>query len=195
MSVTAEKLYRIEYELDERKMCFCNLEDGTPHQELLRGDWISDRMLCANWAMGKRDPGDIVVGQSTAWFYLSERLQRLCQVHQLTGWTTQPILLHNKAGDICPGYGVLSITGRCGPQDRRKGEVVPGQKLGKNYVQHRGMYFDESTWDGSDFFLSNEGGSFVFATDRVKNLFDKYKIEGFEFTPLTEATWYKKSGE
>lgn len=183
--------YCVEYDLNERRMCFANLADEIPHEELLRGGWTPRDTLIARWGMGKADPGDIAVGQTTAWYYLSGRVQQLLKEHKITGWSAHPIVLHNKAGEACPGYAVLSITGRCGPLDDDQGEVVPGQKSGHRYVRYKGLYFDESTWDGSDLFMPEGDNTYMFATERVKNLFEEHMIKGFEFTPLTEATWYR----
>lgn len=141
---------------------------------------------------GRPDPEDVAVGRSTTFYYLGPKVQELFITNKLTGWSTYPIALYNKAGEICPGYAGLSITGRCGPIDQQGGEVVPGQKPGKKYVLRIGLYFDASTWDGSDFFCPEGENTCKFVTERVKSLFEQNAIEGFTFTPLTEATWYPK---
>ena len=185
-----DRIYCINYELDERKMCFANIEDGTPHMELLRGDWVPDRTLQVHWGMGRAEPGDIAVGQTVAWYYLSERVQQFFLEHDLTGWVTYPIILHNKAGEVCPGYAGLSITGRCGPIQEERSQPIPKHLKKPGMGDRMGLYFDESSWDGSDFFCPEGENMWMFATERVKNLFEEYMIKGFEFTPLTEATFY-----
>jgi hypothetical protein len=160
---------------------------------LLRGEWIPEATLQVYWAMGHPDPEDVALGRSNCLYYLSSKVQQLLKSNGVTGWRTYPIELHNKTGNICPGYAGLSITGRCGPIDEHGGEVVPGQKPGKKYVLRMGLYFDGSTWDGSDFFCPAGENTLRFATEKVKNLFEQHQIEGFTFTPLTKATWYPKA--
>lgn len=174
---------------DYEKNCFyADLEDGTPQKKLLRGEWVPDTPLQAHWSMKKSEPGDIGRGTSLAWYYLSPRVQQLFRENDLTGWSTYPITLYNKAGELCPGYVGFSITGRCGSKDNDRGKVVPGQE-GKEFAEHIGLYFDESTWDGSDFFCPAGENSYKFCTEKVKNLFNKHEIRGFDFTSLAEATW------
>jgi len=171
---------------------YADLEDGTKHMELLRGDWVPGKTLQARWSMGRPDPGEIAIGRSTDWFYLSAKIQEAFIANGVTGWSTYSIELYNKAGELCPGYAGLSITGRCGPTDQQGGEVVPGQRPGKKNVLRIGLYFDELTWDGSDFFCPEGRNSYMFVTERVKNLFEQRGIEGFEFSSLTETKWYPK---
>jgi len=174
------------------KYFYADLGEKTPHTELLRGEWVPESTLQAHWAMERPDPEDVAFGTSTAWFYLSPKVQKLFIAGEVTGWSTYPIALHNKAGKLCPGYAGLSITGRCGPIDQQGGKVVPGQRQGKKFVLRAGLYFDEATWGGSDFFCPAGENTYMFVTDRVKSVFEQHSIEGFEFPPLTEATWYPK---
>ena len=179
------------------QMCMCpgensyyaDFEENTPQFALLRGEWMPAEPLQAYWSLGNPEPEDISWGRTITWFYLSQRVQRVFHEHQLTGWTTYPMVLHNKAGDVCPGYAGLSITGRCGAIDEERGELVPGESPDDKFAEHVGLYFDESTWDGSDFFCPAGQNAHVFATAKVKQVFEEHHIPGFDFTPLTEATW------
>lgn len=184
-----DRTYLMENHPCGRTDFFANLEKGTPHRELLRGEWVPESPLEASWSMGKAEPPDIAWGQSTDWLYLSPRVQQLFSKNNLTGWTTYPIVLHNKAGVVCTGYAGLSIVGRCGPIDRQGGQLAPGESAESKFALRVGLYFDETTWDGSDFFCPAGNNSYMFATEKVKNVFEQHDIGGFEFTPLTEATW------
>ena len=171
--------------------CFyADPQDISNQTELLRGEWVPGSPLGVYWAMGRQVPDDVAIGRSTTWYYLSPRVQELFVDGGLTGWSRYPIVLHDQSGNVCPGYAGLSITGRCGPIDQQGGKVLAGQKPGKKFVRRIGIYFDESTWDGSDFFCPVGDNSYIFATKRVKDLFQANGIEGFEFIPLAEATWY-----
>lgn len=184
-----DRIYKLKksYESD----CFyADPHDISNQAELLRGEWIPESPLGVYWAMGRPVPSDIAIGRSTAWFYLSSRVQKLFMDNEFLGWSTYPIVLHDQTGEACAGYVGFSITGRCGPIKQQGGEVFPGQRPGKKFVRRIGLYFDDSTWDGSDLFCPAGENNYIFVTERVKDLFEKIAIEGFEFTPLAEATWY-----
>jgi hypothetical protein len=70
---------------------------------------------------------------------------------------------------------------------------MPGQNPGAKFLRRIGLYFDESTWDGCDFFCPAGENTYIFATAKVKNLFEQHEIEGFTFTPLTQTTWFPKA--
>ena len=173
-----------------KKILYADLEDGTPQTELLRGEWVPETALQAHWSMERAEPSDVALGCTSAWLYLSPRVQQLFRDHNFTGWSTYPIILHNKAGEVCPGYAGLSITGRCGPIDEGRGAPVPEHLRKPGTPDLMGMYFDESTWDGSDFFCPAGNNSYKFVTEAVKSMFEEHKIHGFEFTPLTKAMYY-----
>lgn len=186
-------LYCMEQDTCKTKTMYAGFASETPHEELLRGEWQPTEPLQANWSMGRPEPGDIAVGMTVSWFYLGQRVQDLFNDHALTGWSTYPIVLHNKVGDVCSGYAGLSVTGRCGTLQKERSKKIPchAKKLGKG--DWRGMYFDESTWDGSDLFTTDDLTAYLFATEKVKNVFNEYKIKGFTFEPLSEVTYYDRS--
>ncbi|MCR9115715.1 MAG: hypothetical protein NXI22_02060 [bacterium] len=173
------------------KRCFYGDPEGvTPHAELLRGEWRPDAPLKINWSMGRPSPEEIARGRSVAWFYLSPSIQELFSEHGLTGWSTYPIELADKSGDICMGYAGLSITGRCGPIQRERASPAPEENRKPGTPDLVGMYFDESTWDGSDFFCPAGTNAYKFVTDEVRQLFAQHRIKGFQFTSLNKAMWY-----
>ena len=48
-----------------------------------------------------------------------------------------------------------------------------------------GIFFDESTWDGSDFFVP-EGTAMVCVTARVKEALEKSDLQNFALTSLKD---------
>ena len=60
-----------------------------------------------------------------------------------------------------------------------------------DFIAHRGfsdstgIIIDESTWNGSDFFMMEEYG-YVFVTERVKKVIEDYKLTGALLVPSTE---------
>lgn len=163
--------------------------DATDDEEsaLLRGDWLPGQPLSIKWHCGRGEPLDFACGGPSWIVYISQRIQRLLVEEQLTGWSTYPIALHNKAGNICDGYAGLSITGRCGPQDDQRGVLIPGQEVDTKFPLYRGIYFDEATWDGSDFFYLGKSVGGFYVTDAVRLAFERHEIKVFDFVPMCDA--------
>ena len=110
-----ERIYSFEPVVDRFRF-YADPEELIMRQtELLRAEWAPDATVRAYWAMGRAEPEDIALGRSTCLIYLSPNVQELFKSNGVTGWKPYAIELHNKAGDICPGYAGLSIVGRCGP--------------------------------------------------------------------------------
>lgn len=185
-----EHIYELEGPFDDGKTFFA-MHDDVDDDALQRAESVSDRPLVAKWNLGAPKPGDIASACTIGILFISERVRGLLKKYKLTGWSTYPVALYDKAGKLCEGFVGLSITGRCGPQNEECGELVHGQNLNAQFPQFRGIYFDESTWDGSDFFLSGRRGRRVFVTEAVKRVFEDNAIANVMFTPLTEATWIK----
>lgn len=168
--------------------CFhADLEGDTPQQELLRGDWVPKEKLQAVWTMGAANPRDVAWGRTVSWWYISPRIQQLFRDNSITGWVSFPIALSNKSGDICPGY---SVSGRCGPIDKTRGQLAPGEKTNTKYSLRKGLYFDAASWDRSDFFCPTGNNSYIFVTARVREICENNEVFGFRFTPLSNTTWY-----
>lgn len=182
-------IYYMEHQANGYESFYADLEDCVPQAPLLRGEWLPDAPLEARWSMGKHKPDNIAWGCTSAWLYLSPRVQELLQDQKFTGYSLYPVFMYDRAKELCPGYAGFSITGRCGPIDNDRGKVAPGQE-GEAFAEHIGLYFNEFTWDGSDLFCPAGINTYMFATEQVRNLFEEYDLGGFEFTPLTEATWY-----
>lgn len=106
-----------------------------------------------------------------------------------TGWETYPVIVHGKDGKVIKGYAGLAVTGRCGPIDDTKSRqiteppIVPQGLPRKRWL---GLYFDLTSWDGSDLFVP-EGTGLTVATEAVKVAMGRAEISNVQFTSLTEA--------
>lgn len=132
---------------------------------------------------------DILWSRSVVFLFFSARLIHLLQEHSITGWSTYPVELYNRQGELLAGYQGIAITGSECARDRSRSQIVdkpPPVPGGRGYQVYRGLYFDESEWDGSDMFWVSEGGGVVI-TERVYKLFRKHKIRNVKFTPLSEV--------
>jgi hypothetical protein len=60
------------------------------------------------------------------------------------------------------------------------------QMPGGIFPHLKGMYFDETTWDGSDFVTPEPNGAHIIVTEAVVKTFKKLKALHIAFEPLTE---------
>ena len=142
------------------------------------------RPITGEWFHGKARPKDAcqVPGCS---FLLSRRAIALLESSGFSGWKALPCTVRGKRnGWTVEGYQLLQVTGRCGQVDfSRSVEVLQKYPAGVFPVL-RGLYFEESSWDGSDFF-SPPGWTMVVVTERVRDAFVGARLRGIEFAPLT----------
>lgn len=117
---------------------------------------------------------DIIRFQDPFNFAISKKLYNLLATNDLSGWKTYKfnILNHNEV------YYGFQITGRCGNLKRPK---TPGPV--------NGLEFDYKTWDGSDFFCSEDSFS-IFCTEKVRDLLLKNKISNIEIQDFNNVEWY-----
>lgn len=105
----------------------------------------------------------------------------------LTGWDTYDVEIEGRVPEDGGVYKGLIVTGRCGPTiPEWSEEVTVETPAGGHRTMQKGLYFDLSQYDGSDFFMAPERG-FVFVTERVKEAFRRNKVTNVDFTPVTEV--------
>ncbi len=117
---------------------------------------------------------------------VSSRVVDLLREHGITGWDTYPVEVYGRKGEPLPGYHGFAVTGPECRRDRSRSPIVdkpPPVPGGCGYRVYKGLYFDESQWDGSDIFLV-EGSKVV--TERVYSLFKRAKVSNVRFQRLTE---------
>lgn len=118
---------------------------------------------------------------------ISDRFKEELEKNNLTGWKTYPIKLMTKKNEEIKGYHGLSISGRCGPIDYSKAEIVekrlvPNGILSKYY---KGEYIGLEKWDGSDFFLSEQNFG-IFVSAKATEILKKAKITNIIFRNLPD---------
>lgn len=100
---------------------------------------------------------------------ISEKVVRLFEINNLTGWYATKIKISNKPLEMNINYYLLSITGRSSTK-------LKDLKKNNNIV-----------WDNSDFFMIN-GISGVYVTEKVFDILTdkKNKISNIELVNLVE---------
>jgi hypothetical protein len=142
--------------------------------------------------MGGAVPGDVVWTTSAAPLVTHARVVELFQKHGFTGWTTYPVSVAAKSGEIHTDYHGLSITGRCGPIDLTQSAIGLTEYPGGWAPHFEGHYFVPGSWDGSDLFMEGPDAlghvtTSRFVTSTVRNALERAKVRGLMFTRLPDV--------
>jgi len=119
---------------------------------------------------------------------ISDKLKALLEENELTGWKTYNVKILNKKEEEIKGYHGFSVTGKCGPIDYGKSEIIekriaPGKPLIKYY---KGTYIGLDKWDGKDFFIPEETIKIV-VTKSVTDVLRKGKLTNIDLKNLADS--------
>ncbi|BCX04242.1 MAG: hypothetical protein KatS3mg053_2180 [Candidatus Roseilinea sp.] len=118
---------------------------------------------------------------------VSSRVIDLLIVNQVTGWSTYPVEVFDRKGQLLAEYLGFAVTGAECHRDRGRSQVVTKlNAAGRPIRVYKGLYFDESQWDGSDFFLVQPLNS-IAVTEKVYRLFKRAKVTNVRLTPLIQV--------
>ena len=148
-------------------------------------------------ASGSKKFWDVI---STSLLYVfSEKVVKLLQNNNITGCKFYLITIK---GHEDLKYYLLTITGKCGPLDDSKAELIktlsgPATKIQntniiipkQQFSVMKGKYVRLETWDGCDFFLV-ENTLHSLVTERVRDLFKKHRINNVYLEDLKDYTWF-----
>lgn len=126
---------------------------------------------------------DILYTGYAGFYLISEKLQHILEINQLSGWQPFPIKLYDEKNNLINGYCGFSVTGHCGPLSYDKCEIiekrqVPEGPLAKYY---RGVTIEQ--WDGADFFTP-QGTYQTFVTLKAGKVLQANKITNLELEKL-----------
>src|SRR5262249_27462331 len=122
-----------------------------------RAEKIPSGPVEVRWTMGRNRPSDFIF---TTWVdpvLISDRVVGVLKAGELSGWQPYPIDLFGKDGARITGYQGLAVHGRCGPIDNSLSVKIQKIYPGGIFPMWRGLFFDQTTWDGSDLFMSANG--------------------------------------
>ena len=142
---------------------------------------------------------DVVQTGQGLLFAFSERVVKLLQDNEVTGCKFYPMKIKDHE-DM--KYYLLTITGKCGSLDDSKAELIetlsgPATKIQntniiipkQQFSVMKGKSVRLETWDGCDFFLV-ENTLLSLVTERVKDLFQKHRINNVYLENLKDYTWF-----
>ena len=154
--------------------------------QILRNQ-LPEKQMVFNVSMGKKFHDFVCV--SAALTLISEKVYTLLMDNNITGWKRIPAPINGRE-DL--KYYLLTITGRCGPIDKSRTQIVDSTKLVYNQTvkANQGLFFPEESWDGSDMFVS-EYVNYTFVTEKVKTLLMKNKVTNVEIVNIKEYQWIK----
>lgn len=119
---------------------------------------------------------------------ISKKVVSILEKNKFTGWDVTPVKILRKNCKEIEGYYLLHVTGKCGEIDDSKTKDVwlpTSYDPNKKFKARVGLYFDENSWDGSDFFSPKEK-MFVFVTEKVKNALEKEGLSNIYFENIKE---------
>ncbi len=117
---------------------------------------------------------------------VSGRVVKLLEVNEISGWSTFPVEVYDPDGILIPDFHGLAVTGPSYRAEHNRSEIVQMPPLvqgGKSFEIYRGLFFDESLWDGTDMFWVDR---VHVVTERTCRLFQEHKVGNVQFTPLEE---------
>lgn len=81
-------------------------------------------------------------------FILHMRIIDLLIAKRFTGWCCYPVVVYGRKGETHKDYCGLAFSGRCGPIDDSKSELIQKTYPERTAPVLKGMYFDAMTLDG-----------------------------------------------
>jgi hypothetical protein len=151
---------------------------------ITRGEIQLNRSISARWTMGGSAPADVIRTTMAIPYIVHDRVVDI--LGQFTGWSTYPVEVYGKLEARVGGYRGLSINGRCGPIDKTKSQPIMKKFPARMSKAWRGLFFDPSTWDGTDLFMPHGNNGWIFVVDEVRRAFERAKVENVTFTALDQ---------
>ena len=135
------------------------------------------------WGDGNSLPAD------TIWvtpLHLVVSPRFIAALSDFTGWTTYPVEVFDRLGELVPGYAGLVISGN---SDRIVPDLTRVEDDGQ-FAVYVGQVFELDKWDGSDLFYPRLGiGPIV--TERVRKALAGANITNLRATRLTHERYEK----
>lgn len=158
------------------------------YNNLIKGDYENITFpVVFKQAFGKKYTDILDTGRVNL-FLISDRLKKILEENELTGWKTFPIKLYDKKDNEIFGYNGFSITGYCDPIDYSKSEIIEKKYASNGPIVkfYKGKFFDLNSWNGTNFF-SPRGKLNIFIDKKTADLLKKNKITNLNLINLAEA--------
>lgn len=182
-----KEIYDFTYAMKKGYMCV--RPTNIYHDNILsiiRGECnLPDIVYCKKMSGNKKY--DIVVGNHPAMLFISNKVVDLLLQENISGWQSKRAIIKIDEKEEILDYNLFVINGRCGKIDSNRSKLVQKPPIVKGGTIRNvkiGLFFDETTWDGSDIFNPKNTG-LIFIKEKVKHLFEKNKITNTQFECIT----------
>jgi hypothetical protein len=133
---------------------------------------------------------------------ITERAHSVLREAGLTGFEVQPARVEDHPAAMKKSLPVLwemTVTGKGGPVHKASGviEIERCEACGLacySAFKH-GIQVDESTYDGSDFFVVREFPKYVLITSRARAVIERAKLTNVKFIEATKVKWPEGIGD
>ena len=163
-------------------------EDLNQYNNLIKGDYENITFpVIFKQAFGKKYTDILDTGRVNL-YLISDRLKKILEENELTGWKTFPIRLYDKKENEIFGYNGFSITGHCDPIDYSKSEIIEKKYASNGPIVklYKGKFFNLNSWNGTNFF-SPRGKLNIFIDKKTADLLKRNKITNLNLINLAEA--------
>lgn len=162
-----------------------------PFHEMSCGEVQPTEPVQFNVAQGRKEAD--FVGTTWGTLYIaSDAFVNTLRMNAFTGWSIFPVAISPKKGVELGGYAGFAVTGRCGPIDDSLSQQIilePPVPGGEATAGLRGMCWDPSSWDGSDFFMPAGAAAVCIVPSVRQALLDAGAATGCEFWRMSEITY------
>jgi hypothetical protein len=154
---------------------------------LFRGEWQPPEPIVHEAVMGG-NAFDFLWTDYMPLLCVSDRIIDLFTINHCTGWSTYPVKVYDRQKNYLPGYHGLAVKHSVGEIDITRSTIVtkpPFIPNGQPWKVYKGIFFDESKWDGRDIFRIE--AFYIIVTKKVKDIFKRAKITNIHLTALSEV--------
>lgn len=152
--------------------------------KLFKGEFIPEHVVECIPSLGSKT-FDFLNSGYAGLYMVSKKIIELFNNNAISGWSSIPVRIKGYEGYE---YYLFTVTGRCSAIDYEKSEAsikAPFTTTGRPVEAKRGLYFDLSSWDGSDVFTPEES-MFTFVTEKVEKLLYKNKVTNLIIENITK---------
>lgn len=153
---------------------------------LARGRWQPPAPMLLR-AQSGRQVADVLWTTFPPIFCVSSRVVNLLMENSISGWSVYPVEIIGRKNEPLPGYHGFAVIGPECQRDRSRSQVITKlNAVGRSTQVYKGLYFNESQWDGSDFFMVRPFGGIV-VTEKVYRLIKGANVTNTQLTLLAEV--------
>lgn len=186
--VQCSELFKLSDPIASRPLRLSPQQDWVMERlwQLCKGEWQPPEPVLLKGYMGGM-VADFLWADLFGIVCISHRVVELLEKNHFTGWATYPVEVYDRKEQHLPGYHGFSVISSAGDRDIRRSEIITNPPIvprGQPYDVFKGVYFDESKWDGSDIFCVN---GFIVVTRHLRDTFKRARVTNVLFTPLMEV--------